>query len=151
MPNFTLFKKTVSLISLALATGATSLSIPTPASANSSCYSYVACGTVSNTTSVPVRASKNWCWSNQTRYSGEVLPCERHGNSYIVSPHSGSTPFVDIDAFRARGGCVTSWVTILKLGSGNTPIVRFSADRRGRGSQWIKVPGGDIAFIDRTC
>jgi hypothetical protein len=149
MPNFTLFKKTVSLISLALATGATSLSIPTPASANSSCYSYVACGTVSNTTSVPVRASKNWCWSNQTRYSGEVLPCERHGDSYIVAPRSASTPFVDIDAFRARGGCVTSWVTISKVG--NVPNGRFSVDRRGRGSQWIKVPGGIIASIYRTC
>jgi len=122
----------------------------TPASAGT-CGTRYCGGVVTNNSSGYVFVSNNWCWSNQSRYWGNTLPCAPNWNAFAPSSYFLLAPtdttvnyysYYDTDAFRVDAGCrMTTW-------DGGYVIY----DNRGSSSpMWVKINNLQRISITVAC
>ncbi|WP_343449058.1 hypothetical protein [Micromonospora oryzae] len=126
----------------------------TPSSASAGTCTIPGCGGIVNnygTSPWSIRVANNWCWSSQTTYVGDTLPCVTNpgsSNTYQADfelPYNKTTGtyyfYYDTDAFRVYRGCKVTY----HLNS----IGPLTNDRRSlTTSLWIKISSVDRVTID---
>lgn len=102
------------------------------------------CGDVDNRSRTPNAVRIAACWHNgdTTEWFGEYLPCEPQLE--LGWGDDGDNYYADVDAFRARGGCLTAWSTHASA--------EYHEHREGLGSKWIRVQAGtNVTILDVRC
>lgn len=126
-----------------VASAATSTAAPVPqatAQPASSWCVYPFCSETENDSLGSILVAHDWCGSAQ-RLSRESPPCGWSDKHYWLASGKHTNPSQDWDTFRVDGGCIVHYHINY---TGGKQIV----DRRGRGSQWIRVHNDQTAFID---
>ena len=114
-----------------------------PALAGASCH-YPLCSETYNKANHGVSVARNWC-GNAQRLSQEIPPCGPGAQIIRLNPGVHTNAREDWDAFQVNGDCVVQYQIYSSIA--RHMFALQTIDRRGGGSQWVRVHNDQTAYI----